>query len=197
MKNLIAMSVVFLISVSLMAQDNKTMGGIKVGTTLPGTIHIGGLIDHSFTKNIGMVAEVLYNQKNVSLEGSTVIFTNANGKEIINSSELKYKMHYIQVPLSFRVTFGEKVKPYFMGGVAVSYLLSSSNNNPGKPHVAIETNNLETSYLASIGVDYKPVFIEVRYNAGINPAVHMDSRLVSGKSEFYNKNIMLSVGFKF
>jgi len=196
MKTILSISIALLISLTSFSQDKKTYGGIKVGTTLPGTIHVGALLEHNFNKNIAFEGEVLYNQKNLSLTGSTDQFENKNGT-ILDNTNLKYTMHYIQVPLNFKVSVGNKIRPYVMAGLAASFLIASSNNFPGKPVEQFYTRNVEFSYLGSVGVDYKPLFIEVRYNAGINSAVYNQPGYVSGKSNFYNRNLMISIGVKF
>lgn len=194
MKNLF-LSIAILISFTAYSQDKETLAGLKVGTTLPGTIHGGFLIDHSFNKNIGFECEIIYNQKDVSLSDNKVSFYGANGSLQIQPSDLKYKMHYLQVPLNIKVTFGDKLKPYAMAGLAVGYLLSSSNNTVGTAAYPLKVNNIDWSYLASIGVDYKPIFIEVRYNGSFNPAVYSNN---GGRIEnYYNKNLMISIGVKF
>jgi opacity protein-like surface antigen len=190
MKNLILVTVFALISFTSFAQKETLFGG-KVGVTLPGTVHAGFIMDHSFNKNFGFVGEVLFNQKITDVD-TKVVFATTNCVPVKN--DLKYTMNYLQVPLSLKVTGGNKVKPYAMAGVAVGYLLASSNNAEGKPAYPIYDQNVEWSYLGSVGIDYKPIFIELRYNAGFNPAVKINN---GGRmEEYYNRNLMISVGFK-
>lgn len=192
MKNLVLIVILFS-SLNLFAQDKETLLGVKVGATMPGTIHLGGILDHSFNKNIGMTAEVLFNQKKTDVP-TNIAFVDSRGS-VINTKDLRYTFNYLQLPIGLKFSIGNKVKPYFNPGLAVGYLLTESSSAEGLPAFAIKHNNIEWSYFGGIGIDYKPIFIELRYNASINPSVTINN---AGTIEnYYNKSLMFSIGFKF
>ena len=193
MKKLI-LSIAFLAyTINLFAQDddNTTMG-FKLGATLPGTVHGGFIIEKAFHKHMAIVGEVLYNQKDQNSE--ELIFSDNSGNTI-GFFSIKSKHHYAQLPISFKVMFGNKVKPYILGGLAFGYLLSSKTFYPSGMISGYKTNPIEWSYLGAIGVDILPVYIEARFNRSFNYILFEDYG--SRKFGYYNQNIMLSVGARF
>ena len=128
---------------------------------------IGVQAELQIHKNVALGTNILYLRKGVNVETSDPLVFDVQGD-------------YIEIPLYLKVSFGDKIKPYFMAGPSLGLLLKSEVevafggiNFTGDFKPVLK--NSEFSYLLAAGVEF-PIwignaFIEGRYLNGVQDMI--------------------------
>lgn len=122
------------------------------------------------------------------------VYYSVKGTTNDNIANTRAVLNYVDVPLLFRVYFGEGFN--FFGGAQASYLLNS--NFEGDILGSTFTFNTESvsnfDYAAVIGAGYnlpKGLNVQVSYDLGLNPVFK------NSNAEIYNRGFKASLGITF
>jgi len=135
-------------------------------TTLPG-FAAGAVFDIRFSESIYAHIELMYMQKGGNIE---------EGTDPVNQPAGQINLSSIEIPLLFKYTFGDKIKPYLVVGPSVGYNLNSDIefdltglNFKGDLDEVTETFDLGLTFGGGVQVpcDFGIIFLEGRYTHGL------------------------------
>ena len=127
---------------------------------------VGGMLDLGLWKDFSLCLEPMYIQKYAIAE------------EIdIENPAIDVKLAFLECPVFLKYSFGNTIRPYFIAGPAIGYLLSSEMEiNLGG--ITFEANTKEITEKLDIGLGFGggisistgpcSVFLEGRYTLGLN-----------------------------
>lgn len=93
------------LNITNLTGDDVEDAKMKVGLNVGGAVHLG------FSENIGIAAEILYSMKGAGGEGDDI------------------NLSYLDIPVLFRVSFGEDTKIYVNAGPYAGILLSAKQGD--------------------------------------------------------------------
>ncbi len=142
---------------------------------------VGGLINYSLNKNFSLQGEVLYSQKGYYHTGVGLV-PNPSGHYL-------YNYNYIDVPVLFKMKFGDKVNPFLMAGVAPSFNVSVKQGFKDNLNGNDFVNKFDLGFVISGGADI---------NITDKLALILEGRATLGLLKVYDtsynyKNIALSL----
>jgi opacity protein-like surface antigen len=147
----------------------------------------GGLINYSLNKNFSVQGEVLYSQKGYYHTGVGLV-PNPSGNYL-------YNYNYIDVPVLFKMKFGDVVNPFLMTGIAPSFNVSVKQGFKDNLFTNDYVNKFDLGFVISAGADI---------NITDKLAIILEGRATLGLLKVYDasydyKNIALSLmsGIKF
>lgn len=210
---ILALFLILLISAPVFAQHNLGfIGGLNFADLdLPGRpaegrtlFGFGGTYDYDFSDNFALHIEGLFLQK------GGVIDMPGPGPDV------KLRSGFFELPIFFKASLGDDIRPYIIMGSSFGLLLTSSVEAEieGETYSAgIQgiTSGLDLGFAAGVGVDYrlgeKKIFIQGRYTYSSNQMrVHGIAELEGGDTpeivnfanQYYkNKGLQILAGITF
>jgi opacity protein-like surface antigen len=167
---------------------------------------VGGIIGYKFKENMALQLRPLYLQK-----GGTLIQDD-------DSPNVDFLMSFIELDLSLKVTFGEQLRPYIIGGPSIGFLMSSEveldvEGNKITGEVTDISKKTEFSLGIGAGLEYVlgngVVFLEGRYLHGLNNlnkggpidlkynGMVIETENISPEDEYKNRGWQIMAGFLF
>lgn len=216
---LFAAVAVFAVTAAAQAQDTKF--GIKAGvnfagfsgddsenTTMKTGFHIGGVAEIKISEKFSFQPELLYSAQGAEAESSETL--SIGGSTATQNTEVTQKLGYLNIPLlaKYYFTSGFSVE----AGPQIGFLLNAEED---KTQTTIISGSSETvsgtldnkerfegvDFGLAAGLAYDlpmGLFFQARYSFGLTnilKEVTFEGQTVEGDTK--NKNIQISVGYKF
>ncbi|MCX6121802.1 MAG: porin family protein [Ignavibacteriales bacterium] len=223
MKNILLVSLVMLLAVSVAFSQFGIKGGINLGTvggddksisTPDGKIDpktslglVGGIsYKLGLIMGLSIQPEVLYIQKGAIYEISGTM-----GNYYMNQ-KVTFAFNYIDIPILAKYNLPiPLLSPYIEGGVAYSVLLSAkekeemTTNFPGETSRTIETDikdqytKSDFSIIIGVGVEFLMLDVNARYVIGQTKLGKDDPTTLinEGDLKVYNRGFLLTAGIRF
>ena len=170
---------------------------------------LGALIDIRLSPKSSIYLEPMYLQKGGKIE---------EGSDPANQPPGEITTAYLELPILFKYTFGEKIMPYVVVGPSVGYLLSSElvfeisgYNFTGDFSDVMESFDLGVTIGGGLQypVSFGLLFIEAKYNYGLinqmkggtvtleSNGIEVDLTLDKEMDKFINRGFQILAGASF
>jgi hypothetical protein len=170
-------------------------------------------IDRAFNRIFGVRAEVMYQNKNFSAQGKVDYNLDSSSR-----SDTSTYLDYLEVPLMMvvRLRHGELIRPYVVGGIYGSFLITSDAEQEGEGTLSNARRPFSSfdaglvfgvgSYFV-LGRDMGYLSAELRYSHGMvniadtgieaEDGEMTDNRTPLTRQTYNTSNVTLSVGYHF